>query len=153
MLAGGRQARDIQVPGGLNPPSHTMTPAQLQRFQAALQSLLDELSEKAPAVIEPNRTDAARAGPDEDTQALNEMHQVIASNRNRQAAGMSARILKALGKIRETPEDFGLCENCEEPLPAKRLEALPYAELCVPCQSERDGPRGPIKRKHLTDYA
>ncbi|HLT28558.1 MAG TPA: TraR/DksA family transcriptional regulator [Myxococcaceae bacterium] len=130
-----------------------MTPAQLQRFQAALQALLDELSEKAPAVIEPNRTDVARVGGDEDTQALNEMHQVIASNRNRQAAGLSARILKALGKIRETPEEFGLCETCEEPLPTKRLEALPYAELCVPCQSEKDGPRGPIKRKHLTDFA
>lgn len=130
-----------------------MTPDQLQRFQAALQALLEELSEKAPAIIEPNRTDVARAGGDDDTQALNEMHQVIASNRNREAAGLSARILKALRKIRETPEDFGLCESCEEPLPPRRLEALPYAEYCVPCQSEKDGPRGPIKRKHLTDFA
>ena len=30
---------------------------------------------------------------------------------------------------------YGLCENCHEPIPAARLEALPYAALCVACKS------------------
>ena len=30
---------------------------------------------------------------------------------------------------------YGWCERCEEQIPAKRLDALPWARLCVNCQS------------------
>jgi len=30
--------------------------------------------------------------------------------------------------------DYGVCLACEEPIPAKRLRALPWARFCVPCQ-------------------
>ena len=30
--------------------------------------------------------------------------------------------------------DYGTCLSCEEPIPAKRLEALPWAKYCVTCQ-------------------
>jgi DnaK suppressor protein len=30
--------------------------------------------------------------------------------------------------------DFGTCLACEEPIPAKRLKALPWARYCVDCQ-------------------
>ena len=30
--------------------------------------------------------------------------------------------------------DFGVCLACEQPIPAKRLHALPWARYCVPCQ-------------------
>ena len=30
--------------------------------------------------------------------------------------------------------DYGICHSCEEPIPAKRLEALPWAKYCVTCQ-------------------
>jgi DnaK suppressor protein len=30
--------------------------------------------------------------------------------------------------------DFGVCLACEQPIPAKRLQALPWARYCVPCQ-------------------
>ena len=30
--------------------------------------------------------------------------------------------------------DYGTCANCEEPIPAKRLRALPWARYCVACQ-------------------
>lgn len=35
---------------------------------------------------------------------------------------------------------FGACEICEKPIPSERLEAVPFARMCVPCQSgiERD---------------
>ncbi len=34
--------------------------------------------------------------------------------------------------------DYGVCLSCEEPIPLKRLQALPWARYCVPCQ-ERAG--------------
>lgn len=30
--------------------------------------------------------------------------------------------------------DYGVCLSCEEPIPAKRLQALPWAKYCVTCQ-------------------
>ena len=30
---------------------------------------------------------------------------------------------------------YGFCENCGQPIPAARLEALPHARLCVTCKS------------------
>jgi RNA polymerase-binding transcription factor len=30
--------------------------------------------------------------------------------------------------------DYGICLSCEEPIPAKRLNAVPWARYCVPCQ-------------------
>jgi DnaK suppressor protein len=30
--------------------------------------------------------------------------------------------------------DYGICQACEEAIPAKRLRALPWARYCIPCQ-------------------
>ncbi len=30
--------------------------------------------------------------------------------------------------------DYGTCLACEEPIPVKRLHALPWARYCIPCQ-------------------
>ncbi|GAA0902761.1 TraR/DksA family transcriptional regulator [Streptomyces thermoalcalitolerans] len=29
---------------------------------------------------------------------------------------------------------YGTCERCSKPIPVERLEILPYARCCVPCQ-------------------
>ena len=30
--------------------------------------------------------------------------------------------------------EFGICQACEEPIPRRRLLAIPWADRCVPCQ-------------------
>ena len=32
--------------------------------------------------------------------------------------------------------DYGICLSCEQPIPAKRLQALPWARYCVTCQEQ-----------------
>jgi DnaK suppressor protein len=34
--------------------------------------------------------------------------------------------------------DYGLCEECGEPINIKRLQLMPFTRLCVPCQSEQE---------------
>ena len=46
------------------------------------------------------------------------------------------RINDALEKIEEGT--FGLCELCEKKISKVRLKAVPYAELCVPCQEKQE---------------
>ena len=129
-----------------------MTPAQRKQIHELLLSLERELTGKTPAKIEPNRTDDAKVGGDEDEQPLNEMMQSIASNRNRNIAGVLARVNKALAKLRGSPDEFGECEECGDPIAFARLKAMPYAEFCVDCQGKKDAPKGGPTRKKLTDY-
>lgn len=35
---------------------------------------------------------------------------------------------------------YGLCDICGQPIPAGRLDAVPYATLCVKCQADVEGP-------------
>lgn len=34
--------------------------------------------------------------------------------------------------------EFGLCTECEEPIPRRRLNIVPWAAYCVPCQDRID---------------
>jgi DnaK suppressor protein len=54
----------------------------------------------------------------------------------------SWRIEIALERIREG--HYGICEGCGCTIPIARLNALPYATLCIKCQreSEREGAGG-----------
>jgi len=33
---------------------------------------------------------------------------------------------------------FGLCESCEQAISPARLEAIPYARLCMPCKTKEE---------------
>lgn len=129
-----------------------MTPRQRAKHRAALEKLRTELVQSGPAKIEPNRTDPASTGvSDEDAQALSEMLQVLASQRNRGQAEQLGKIDRALRKLAEAPEDYGLCEECEEEISPKRLSLLPHAQLCPACQAKREPARGGVRKK-LTDF-
>jgi DnaK suppressor protein len=36
---------------------------------------------------------------------------------------------------------YGICTNCGQPIPEERLEAIPWASLCVTCEPNH-GPEG-----------
>lgn len=42
----------------------------------------------------------------------------------------------ALVRLREGT--FGRCEDCGHPIPVARLEAIPYARLCIACKSREE---------------
>ena len=129
-----------------------MTPKQRAALRAALEQTRDRVTASGPARIEPNRTDPVATGvADEDAQALSEMMQVLASERNRGQAAQLARIEKALRKLATAPGDYGLCEDCEEEIPLPRLKLMPWATHCAACQAKAE-PRHGRSRKNLTDF-
>ncbi|HET7754901.1 MAG TPA: TraR/DksA C4-type zinc finger protein [Anaeromyxobacteraceae bacterium] len=129
-----------------------MTARQRAAYQLALQRLRSRLVQSGPARIEPNRQDPTTTGvSDEDAQALSEMLQVLASQRNKGQAELLGRIDRALRKLEQAPEDFGLCEECEEEIAPRRLALMPYAALCPECQTRTEPKRGAPRRK-ITDY-
>lgn len=121
------------------------------QLRRRLIEMRDELRREGALEIEPIKDDPTKK-IDEDAAPLTEMRQVIASNRNRERARQLQEIAAALRRLEEEPEDFGLCEACEEPIPPRRLELRPWARLCIGCQSEREADDHPGSRKNLTDY-
>jgi DnaK suppressor protein len=127
-------------------------PAAAARHRTLLLALREQLKATGPTRIEPNRSDVATTGvADEDAQALSEMMQVLASKRNEGQAAQLARIDGALRRLAATPEDFELCEDCEEAIPPRRQQLMPWATRCAACQALRD-PRLGAPRRKLTDY-
>jgi DnaK suppressor protein len=52
-----------------------------------------------------------------------------------------AEIELALEKFRKGT--YGLCDICGQPIPADRLEAVPYANLCLSCKAKYAKSRPP----------
>ena len=47
---------------------------------------------------------------------------------------------EALRRLYKSPETFGVCQECGDPIAFERLDALPHARLCIRCKAkEEDG--------------
>ena len=53
-------------------------------------------------------------------------------NRNSLEKSLLREVEEALLRVREGV--YGICQECEEPISPKRLQALPWAKFCVRCQ-------------------
>src|SRR6516164_4056383 len=129
-----------------------MDAASRERYRKRLLALKGEILGEGDIEAEGTRQEDTAVGNDEDAQPLAEMSQAIASSRNKNRTGVLGRVTAALARLDGDLESFGLCLDCEEPIAGKRLELMPYVELCVECQQAEDGPRQKGGRRHLTDY-
>ncbi|HEY7018623.1 MAG TPA: TraR/DksA C4-type zinc finger protein [Gaiellaceae bacterium] len=102
-----------------------------QRAQEALrylqnenQGLIDDEREEIQSDNHPG--DAATATFDR------ELDSTLEENEERMIAAIDA----ALKRIEDGT--FGRCSNCGEPIPAERLEALPWATQCIGCKRREE---------------
>lgn len=56
-------------------------------------------------------------------------------------SGQLAQIEQALHRLEDG--SYGLCQDCEKPIPQKRLLLVPFAIRCVECQRTHDSSRFP----------
>ncbi|HEY3307515.1 MAG TPA: TraR/DksA C4-type zinc finger protein [Desulfuromonadaceae bacterium] len=40
---------------------------------------------------------------------------------------------------------YGICENCGQEIDERRLELMPFANYCMPCQEQREEPEKPSR--------
>lgn len=72
----------------------------------------------------------------------------IQSETDREMAGLqlegraqwAREIRAALERVADG--SYGTCERCEEPIGDKRLDAVPWARMCVKCQAEVESAAG-----------
>ena len=68
--------------------------------------------------------------------AIEAEYQNISSQLSASESRELAKINEALDRLQDGT--YGICDECEHPIPAERLAALPFATLCVDCQQLED---------------
>ena len=74
--------------------------------------------------------------PDETDLAASEVSQTLAFKLRDRERLLLTKIDDALAKIDEGT--FGTCEDCEEPIESRRLEARPVSTLCISCKEREE---------------
>src|SRR5581483_8433713 len=100
----------------------------------AIRKKLVELVKKLEA-LKPRDVSGSDDKLDEDAAPLEEMNQVIASARNKNDLVVLGKVRKAIARLDSDPDDFGNCLDCGDEIVFKRLDAMPWVELCVECQT------------------
>ena len=103
------------------------------KYQTALESKRAELRDLLPKFASGVGIEQT-AEPMENTVNMVDRDQRARESNN--ATDTLNAVNKALAKLRLG--EFGTCEECDEPMKPKRLDAVPWATACVPCQSARD---------------
>ena len=129
-----------------------MTPAEIDAVRRRLRELRAEVEAAGNVPVQAEDLGPVASAADEDEAPFREMDQSIASSRNKARADQLRRIADAERRLAEDPDAFGLCERCGEEIPPKRLLLLPFARLCVACQSAAETKGGRPVRKKVTDY-
>jgi RNA polymerase-binding transcription factor DksA len=60
----------------------------------------------------------------------------LAANRSNWTNFLTRQVSDALERIDNG--NYGLCLNCGQPIPPKRLAALPWVAFCIACQEETE---------------
>jgi DnaK suppressor protein len=119
------------------------------RVREALLRLRDDSLAEGAVNVKVDRDSAVASATDEDAAPLIEMGQSIASARNRARSERIAKIDAALQRLGADPDSYGICEECGDDIAPGRLVAMPFASMCVPCQSRKE--QGKLAVRKRTD--
>jgi DnaK suppressor protein len=97
------------------------------RLQAARREVLRDLGLQLDQVATKDRVA-------EDDLALVNHDQFVSGKLNKLDYDRLRLINEALDRM--TAGDYGTCQRCEEPIPPRRLEVIPWAKYCVHCQEK-----------------
>lgn len=106
----------------------------LAQRQYLLKLNMDARVEKNEIDIDGDETDEIQGN------LILEMHNQLNSRNNEKLNKIDA----ALDRIKDGT--YGICEDCEEDIPQKRLETNPYITICVCCAEDREAEAKQRKR-------
>jgi DnaK suppressor protein len=107
----------------------------VSEFRRLLEAKYNELSSTAS-----NRDEIViESAADEIDRLQQQLSRDIAVRNLDRTSTLLKSVRAALDRVDD--EIYGLCLRCEEPIPEKRLKAIPWASHCVSCQEAIDRAR------------
>jgi len=116
---------DVHIEGG-----------ELERFRRILEEKRLAIVQSAQASLEQDMQLDTNEMPDEVDLASSEYIQSFALRLRGRERNFLDKIETALKKI--DAGEFGVCEDCGEPIGLKRLEARPETTLCIRCKEDQE---------------
>jgi DnaK suppressor protein len=110
--------------------------AQTDKFKDILLEKRKRLLDEAKRTLDQDMVIEADERMDEVDQASSEYMQAFSFRLRGRERFLMNKIEHALRKIEEGI--FGICEECEDQIGLKRLEARPEAQLCIQCKEAQE---------------
>ena len=136
-------AKKAQTPPPVEQPRKVKLPKeQAAKYRRLLMDLRDHLIDEVNFLSSDNLKRSQRDASGELSGYSTHMADAGTDNFDREfALSLVSNEQEALYEIEEAMKrleqsTFGLCEICEKPIRKERLEAVPFARLCVRCQSQ-----------------
>src|SRR5262249_12478741 len=107
-----------------------MATKELERYRQILTRILDNCDRR------PLQTDEPVVHPDVNDLAAFNHTRYISDVKEEIHLSICEAARRALARLEDG--EFGYCMDCGEEISPKRLAAVPWAECCVECQSERE---------------
>lgn len=116
--------------------SAAMSKEQLEEFRKQLTEKRDEIVRRAQQTLEQDMTLDSDDLPDEMDLASSEYLQAFTFRLRGREKNLLDKIQRALERI--DAGTFGICEECDEAISIKRLQARPETTLCIRCKEEQE---------------
>lgn len=97
--------------------------------------LLHDLAQLRGELVDPGRDSAERLGAGSDA-AVETLADELGEGMDEDLQASLDEVDEALRRI--TDGTYGICVDCGQPIPDKRLEALPASARCMDCQSKSE---------------
>lgn len=111
-----------------------VTKVQIRRFRTLLEAKAEEIRTSLGSSKAAKALNRGADPPDLEDLPVQSHEEWIFLNRNNIDVMLLREIEEALSRM--DSGDYGTCHECDEPISLKRLNAVPWAHYCVPCQEE-----------------
>ena len=116
--------------------SQVLKKDKIEEFRDLLNEKRNRLLEEAKRTLDNEMVIPPDERMDEVDQVSSEYMQAFSFRLRGRERFLMSKIERALQKIDEGT--YGLCEECEEPISLKRLQARPEAQLCIQCKEAQE---------------
>ena len=114
----------------------------LGRISVKLQGMLSDLDAESATTVDGMRTGTGAFPDPTDRASLESERNLTLRIRDRERK-LRNKIEEALARIEAGT--FGICEVCEGPISAERLEARPVTTLCINCKESQEKDESRLK--------
>jgi DnaK suppressor protein len=103
-------------------------------YKKALERKADEVRRSMSAQKVAQLVSRGDSPSDEGDLSQQSHEEWIFLNRNTLDVKLLREVEDALRRVEQ--QTYGICMDCEEPISAKRLDAVPWAKYCIQCQEK-----------------
>ncbi len=113
--------------------------SEYNQVKKELVDMLEELENRLEHITQDVQRAEKPLDPDFAEQAVETENDPVLDALGESTVSEIEQIRLALSRIEEG--DYGLCQQCGEPIKKERLKALPYATLCIQCAEKASSHR------------